>query len=364
MIHLSLKVLYKQSAELSKLLSSPNHMINCYDLKDYLLQLMYFLKLMNYGVDVKIGFNQPTQDTCIQCTRVFRRTDTPNHICLTCQKHFLCGNDCANIFINKITENNYSNWKNTRCPNCFIPLSRAFYEGILGPEFEERNKNPIRNAQDQGNVENVENDFHCVNCRNIFNFSVCIVLLCGCRFCKDCLKRSLEDIIDQAEVIQELKCPNCDNNPINERIIWHVVEPHIFKNFESKLGLDFPNPEIRKIAFHCSKANCGFDGQVDDIIEEYECPRCDQKSCPKCADAPHIGNSCIAYTNWRGNEGINPFYRNSQWVSCPWCMQYIQRTTRCKFMICNSLICRGQKYFCFECKRKLNQDCEVHNCAP
>ncbi|OMJ95241.1 hypothetical protein SteCoe_1455 [Stentor coeruleus] len=351
MINLSLKDLYKQAAELSKLLSTPSHNINSEDLTEYLIQFIYFLNLMNYRTDVRISIYQ---DKCIQCSRSFNKSITPDHIYLTCQNHLLCSKNCANIF----TENNISN-----CPHCNIPLAKSFYDNILGHNNILEDAKNQDNVEDAKNQDNVENDFDCKKCKEKCNFNICIVLSCGCMFCKNCLKKFLEDTIYEFDNLDELNCPDCINKHINERIIRYVVALDAFKEFETKKGIQFPDEEVKKIIFYCKKLNCEYNSQVDDA-EEYECPKCNLKSCPKCSDVPHIGHSCKAYKNFKENGNFNPLDRHLQWIPCPWCEQYIQKTTRCPFITCNSIICKGEKHFCFKCKSKLNHDCEDHDCMP
>jgi hypothetical protein len=50
-------------------------------------------------------------------------------------------------------------------------------------------------------------------------------------------------------------------------------------------------------------------------------------------------------------EEINNSYTNFK--QCPYCHNYIENTGGSKFITCYSFICKGNKYFCWNCTHKL-----------
>ena len=126
-------------------------------------------------------------------------------------------------------------------------------------------------------------------------------------------------------------------------------------------------PEENETLYFQCRNNCEFVALIDLNSEEYQCPLCNTKVCPKCYDVVHKGSSCEAFRLWKIENGqadkaFDLLLKQSQWVQCPWCLQAIERVSGCQFMTCASVICKGKKYFCFQCKGKLNVDHEPHQC--
>lgn len=351
------KNLNDQANELSNILSNPNHIIENKDLQEYINYLVFFLKLMNYEIDVEVSFSQ---EVCNQCFKVFKKRDIRNPIYLTCNKHVLCSKDCAVEFVKACTENNILNWKYAQCFRCFTPLDRKFFESIYGPAFAEM----LKKAE-----EDKEPKFTCDICLTEWKIKECITLPCDHRFCKVCIKAHLETNINEAKVLDEdLTCPQGDKAPIDINIIKYTVEPEIFQKYE-RFAMERWTPQLEngEIDFHCKGTDCNFRIILEDNLEEYECPKCKHKSCPKCNEETHKGSSCEAFKKWKeeneqADEKFDALVRDSQWVACPWCKQIIERTTGCQYMACTSIVCRGKKFFCFNCKQGLAFDHQAHQC--
>ena len=120
-----------------------------------------------------------------------------------------------------------------------------------------------------------------------------------------------------------------------------------------------PEMENDEIYFRCKNTDCDYKVILLNNVEEYECPNCKAKVCPKCNEVVHKGCSCEAFKTWKeenskGDAMFELMLKQSQWVQCPWCKQVIERVSGCQFMTCSSVACRGKKYFCFNCKTNLN----------
>ena len=57
-----------------------------------------------------------------------------------------------------------------------------------------------------------------------------------------------------------------------------------------------------------------------------------------------------AKSNKCDGDIINPYHNFRQ---CPYCSYYIENSSLSKFVTCHSIICKGNKYFCWNCNHKL-----------
>lgn len=100
---------------------------------------------------------------------------------------------------------------------------------------------------------------------------------------------------------------------------------------------------------------------IPKTLKEFKCQACAKIYCPKCLNPPHNGYTCEAN---RDNLQSDPqlrelFTNNPNFTVCPWCRNTIERTGGCKYMTCK---CANNRHFCFDCKAKLNNKHEKHEC--
>ena len=150
--------------------------------------------------------------------------------------------------------------------------------------------------------------------------------MCNHRFCKQCIKDHIEGKINEAQVSEEdLTCPY-DAIPIDINIIKANTTQIIFEKLitfrMNRIQLSVNDDEI---LFRCPGSpgiNCQFMGILQRILEEFQCPSCLLKCCPKCLDIIHKGCSCEAFKQWkeennRGDDEFKLLMQKSDWVACP-----------------------------------------------
>ncbi|CAG9324404.1 unnamed protein product [Blepharisma stoltei] len=344
---------------LSKYISSGKN--NKEHLRNVLEPFSQLLKYTNLEVNVSVTIRYYA---CQKCKKLIHVSELGNAIRLPCaESHVFCNNQCLKALIEDMTLRNILDWKELSvCPSCFqkIPENlifaayggREYFNKLL---YEERDK---------------KLNFQCLICLENYQVKDGITLECDHRFCNTCLSAHLKANIDERKIDDKnLKCPNDCNMPIDVNIIKYLVDDATFQKYLkfSITGWQPTGEDAKEIYFQCPGAGCENMILLPSNLEEYKCEHCNHESCPKCRDKPHKGNTCEAYAKWKAENDqadikFNELMNQNNWVNCPWCRQPIERVTGCKFMVCNSVACRGAKYFCFDCKKGLNADHEAHIC--
>ena len=356
--HITEQILFNQSQGLSQLLSDPSHNLDYKFLEEYLSYYSFFLRQTDMRCTVQLDLDRAQ---CLNCRNILIPSNTAKSLIFSCNQHSFCTRDCATNYLQGYTGGNLLFWNRIRCGICNTLITRNFMEGIYGKtEFQQY----IAKLE-----EDNEPQFTCDICAGVYKIRECITLNCNHRFCKNCLKADLEIKIGEARVNEkDLVCPMCPVT-IDLNIIQAVVSAESFAKYQ-KFALEqwVPVVDADEIYFQCHGTDCSFKAILLNNLEEFECPNCKTKTCPKCNDVVHKGCSCQAFRLWKeenakGDEQFELLLKQSQWVQCPWCKQVVERVSGCQFMTCSSVVCRGQKYFCFQCKRGLNRDHEPHACA-
>ncbi|OMJ86000.1 hypothetical protein SteCoe_12568 [Stentor coeruleus] len=311
---------------------------------------------MESSIDRECMANSSQQ--CTFCSKVIHETEKTSVIYLSCNNHFICSKVCANEFAIICTENNILNWESTQCFICSIPLSKDFYRSIYGEYFEEI----VKKAYDE-----IVPDFTCAICYKIYKITDSIILQCNHKYCRNCLKIYLEYKINEAKVSKEdLACPEC-NLFIHISYLKEIVDSEIFIKYEF-FSMEKWTPKLQygEFFYCCNGVDCNYKAILSKRAEEFECPRCRKKCCPKCKEEVHKSLTCEESIKKKKDaldeEIFNNSLKSSGYIRCPWCGNGIEKITGCNFVTCLSSQCRGQKYLCFDCRNGLSQDHQQHNC--
>jgi E3 ubiquitin-protein ligase RNF144 len=212
----------------------------------------------------------------------------------------------------------------------------------------------------------------------IFSQSVCNIctsnnktrvrLDCNHSFCKLCMSKYIETKITNFEVtLEKLTCPE-DKTPISTAAVLACVS---FKDYKkiNRLRSYLCPPQLRagEVHFRCTGVGCYFSLVLNSSLNEYECPDCHLRVCPRCNEPPHLGVTCESYRLWKeenakADENFELLIKNNSWVTCPWCKFVVERISGCKYITCLSAACKGVKFFCYDCKKGLNSVYENHPC--
>lgn len=168
----------------------------------------------------------------------------------------------------------------------------------------------------------LEPTFQCQICYLNHKIRECKTLSCNDRVCNICLNLHLTLLITENKIDDKnLLCPICSDGVIDINIIKDVVSAEDFAKF-LRFKFNSWQPEENETLYFQCRNNCEFVALIDLKYEEYQCPLCNTKVCPKCYDVVHKGCSCEAFRLWKIQNGqadkaFELLLKQSQWVQCP-----------------------------------------------
>ncbi|CAG9330989.1 unnamed protein product [Blepharisma stoltei] len=313
--------------------------------KEVLDKIGPLLKNSQYQCIPKIIFNFD----CANC----HTKDLKKRIKLTCN-HFICSPDCLKNLIEKITNGNIKEWRTSGCPveGCAKEIPKEIIAlGYGGPDELDKLLEPL---------------LQCGICTMSKRASEFITLDCDHRYCEECFRGYFADLITQGKTSREhFVCPECSDE-IDMQIITsrlsveerEKLETYLLKNWQPS-----EEDKLNSIYFKCPTPNCTYSCLVPCNYEEVECLACAQKWCPRCQNPPHPQMTCEAYKERLNmNDDIKALMENENFTVCPWCQVLIEKNKGCKYMACTSEKCKGKRYFCFDCRTKLLERHQKHEC--
>lgn len=304
------------------------------------------LKHSTYTTEIKIS-----SISCEFCSNLIKSPQ----IILPCG-HYICSEDCFQELSFSQLQGQYHLYDRVKCLcNAQIPGKLTFEILKNSSEFSIK----YRNSE-----ESSEPSITCNICWTIKKMRNFITLNCEHRFCEDCLKQHIQELIKIGEVGEKLVCPECPN-PIEYFIVAAHIDSHLRDQYERFLMMKVECKQYERY-FACPGVNCGNAKIIPSELKVFQCDICNNNFCVNCKDNEHNDLSCEDNLNVKNIEDplIKQRIDNGEMKMCPWCFNFIERDTRgCKYMTCRSRECNGKRWFCFDCRKKLKKFHEAHPCV-
>lgn len=294
----------------------------------------------------------PKPTACIQCSEV--------KICgirLLC-KHWICSPECFHSLIASQTENRIDKHSICVCPTCKSKIPRELIKDLYGGD--ENLRKAIRVCSRQ-----FEPKILCEFCYMEKPAGDFITLNCDHRACEDCMKSFVESFIIEGKTGKDISCPQCLME-IDYNIIVNVVDQETRDKYDRFLLRRIETVLRNEVYLKCISrpgVNCDNAEFISVDREEYHCPKCEAHFCVKCKENWHPKMTCQQYQIMKGiDPGIQNDIKNDLATYCPWCNALIYKDGGCKYITCASESCKKEKFFCWDCKTKLNTVHQVHPC--
>lgn len=312
---------------------------------------------------------------CIGCNVLIHSSQLAGAVELYCDpgEHYFCNKECLKQYAMKATNYSLMDLEEVRCKLCdvAIPYERLnqVFNGRIADIQADAADRALRNLLNEDELQALAPKFQCQICFDTLKVEEGITLDCDHRFCMNCIKYYIEDLIENAQVSAEkLKCPAC-TQPITPYEIEEIVSPELYQKYEKfqLRGFVLPENEEQSIILHCPGADCEFFCIIDKDAEEFECPSCNSKCCPRCKEEIHKGFSCEQYQEWRkenseADQKFEEMLHREGLMKCPGCGTVIEKMYGCQFMTCTSSKCQGRTYLCWECGQNIGGDHQAHQC--
>ena len=287
------------------------------------------------------------QIKCKVCKNLIKKA----FIVLPCS-HIICSVECFIILKENFPNINTKSSFQLKC-KCKSLIPEEISNKLLNPSIA-LNQSP-------------EPVLKCGICTEFLIASKFITLECDHRYCKSCTKEYLEALINDGKIGNDLSCPEC-GRPVDFQIIFDNLDKKTQEKYQKFLIRDIKVKEGE--VFVSCIGRPGVDCEYSQIIsadrEDYSCPSCNTRFCPKCKLDVHPSMSCKQRKMIENNEDsfIKESLANGTMFLCPWCEVPIEKDlSGCKYMTCKSHVCKSKKFFCWDCKKKLNKFHEKHLCV-
>lgn len=317
-------------------------------LQEVFLKFSGLLSQSNYRVAVT-----KTQRCCEFCNSTLTESAYP----LGCS-HYICSTDCFSNLVTSQLGNRLSRYSNLRCP-CEKLIPSENTKAIYGGEAK------FKELLNKKNLEN-EPKHQCMICESTLPMNFFITFDCDHRYCHDCVQMSIDFLISEGKVGDEISCPECQS-PLSYHIIMAVLDAETGQKYDRFLMRNFQGNPGEKFVMCIGKpgVNCDFGQLVSDVREDYKCPQCQARFCPKCRLDVHPKLTCEQQRANKAFEG-SPFEEQLKaglMKICPWCNSPIEKDAGCKYMTCPSEQCQKIRHFCWDCMAKLTKKHEEHKCV-
>lgn len=281
---------------------------------------------------------------------------SPNPITLDCS-HCLCSQNCMQSLVDSQLSGNLMNYSNLTC-TCSAKISRSVIIEAYGGQS---NFSKILNDISK----KFEPKLQCPICESELPASSFITLECDHRFCVDCIQMSIEILISEGRVGNEIICPMC-SKVVDPLIIINLIDEETKEKYDDFLlnSLDAKPGEIYLRCIGRPGVNCKFGTFVSVDREVFECPVCNVKFCPKCKFDLHPKMTCEQKKAMesKDNSMFKEFLDDGTMKICPWCTTPVMKDEKCKYVTCDAG-CGGKRFFCWDCQKKLQSKHEPHQCV-
>lgn len=299
--------------------------------------------------DEPITYTKETQD----CSSCKRPVDEGRGIVLK---------ECLHVFCRKclIDEIKINPKAIMTCPSkivcCTAEVRDEEIKSLLTPEaYEQYNlemlykMNIIDTAELVYEYEYVENknDFNCDICLQSIPSGEGVVLKnCLHQYCKPCLR----NYIEHSETVT-VPCPFRDDDGL--RCIGTLVDSEIRSLVSLQAYLVFLKKSLAEgeaecpNAYHCKTPDCPAWLDIDEMVQEFDCPTCNTRNCVVCR-AVHQGATCEDYQEMVNGPGrraqenaatedqVRGMLIAKTAQNCPRCGIVVQRVDGCRHMTCTA----------------------------
>jgi hypothetical protein len=210
-----------------------------------------------------------------------------------------------------------------------------------------------------------EPKIECTICFEEKHISDFKTLECEHRYCIDCLKMGIEIMIQDGIVGDQIMCEKC-KTVVDPHIIINLIDPETKEKYDDFLlrSLD-AEPGTRYVrCIGKPGVNCKFSMFISVDREVFNCEVCGVSFCPECKNEPHPKMTCEQEKKVKNFS--DPYIRSQLEAGvmklCPWCNEPVMKDDACKYVTCITEQCAGQKFFCWDCKKRLMKKHEIHKC--
>ena len=289
-----------------------------------------------------------------------QKTLTPSGQGFPCG-HYICSQSCFFTQISHQLGSRLSRYENLKCA-CGESIPRSCTKLLFGGEEE------FKIALNKSEKEN-EPKLLCQICEGTYPASDFITFDCDHRYCQDCVKMSLDYMISEGKVGNEICCPEC-KDPVNPQIIYAILDYETKEKYDGFLIRNLAHSEANSGEYFVMcigrpGVNCTYGQYIAESREEFTCPQCAVVFCPKCKLEVHPKITCDQQKDLKNIS--DPYFRiqikEGKMKICPWCKTLIEKDEGCKYILCKSEDCKKTKRgFCWDCGAKLSKEHEVHQC--
>ena len=293
---------------------------------------------------------------CILCGRESTESAEPM-ILLDCG-HDLCSLQCLQVLIDNQLDGNLGKYDTLKC-QCGQKISGQCVKTAFGGEVK------FRKVLTEV-CKKFEPKLDCPICGEKLPASDFITLECDHRFCVNCITMSIEILIQEGNVGNQIMCPDCQK-VVDPHIIINLIDPETKEKYDDFLlrSLD-AEPGTRYVCcIGKPGVNCKFSMFISVDREVVNCEVCGASFCPKCKNEPHPKMTCEQKKKFMNFS--DPYLKSQLEAGimklCPWCNTPVMKDDACKYVVCIAEQCGGKTFFCWDCGIKLMSKHEPHPCV-
>ncbi|KAK2976616.1 hypothetical protein RJ640_021418 [Escallonia rubra] len=268
--------------------------------------------------------------------------------------------DCSAILLNDkdaevIRESECPNCHRLFCAQCHVPWhSGKECEEFQRPSVDEREGEYL--IRKLGKEVGESSQIFCEICvERKESHEMFRVERCCHSFCSDCISKHITvKIQDSIEVVT---CPGLDCKGVLEIDACKTMIPKdVIAQWDEALCRSLISASQK---FYCPFKDCSamlVDDDDVEVIREAECPECHRLFCAQCHVPWHSGIECEEFqrlnVDERGREDlmVRELAREQNWMRCPHCKFYVEKTEGCLHMTC-----RCGLQFCYACGAKWSE---------
>ena len=348
------EVLEDQVKQLGKILSEKPPEDLGEGFKCTLRGLAYELQNQELSLEVHVKLRSKV---CLRCQKCIRKRDLHegNFAGLPCEEnHLFCSDNCLKRTILDMCNGDLLEARNSLCPKCYQQIPIEVIHTAFGGQ-EEFSK------QLKEFEESREPILVCGICGESKKINLFLTLGCDHRFCRDCFIQMTELYITEGRVDEEeMACPDC-KDPIHQNILQGNLPRDTYEKFTEFRFRNWKPEDENVLYFDCLTPDCPFRKILPLGMEKYTCDACEVEWCLSCMEKNHDDyGSCEDYAKWKlenekGDAALAELAQQEGWMKCPKCNSMCEKIKGCKFMTCESQICKRKTYFCYLCGRELTQ---------
>ena len=259
-----------------------------------------------------------------------------NAYCKACFQ-ILCKEEAKEIVDERIYQ--------TKCESC----KKVFAKNVVDSMYEKQEReNFIQTLLLKNKIDK------CSICMEFYKINKKIILKCQHKLCYNCLKKYIENLINEGKVNSEaLCCPEC-KIPLDPSLIQHIVTPQCWDKitfFSLNNLLSKPFNKIKGKMIKCPK--CELISEANNNMFIISCPNCKTEFCIFCLKMHDTNSTCAEYKAWeeensQGDKLFNKIIKEKEnehkYKQCPSCKEMIEKSEGCNHMKCK---CNAE--FCFLC---------------